>query len=70
MFKAFGDHVLHRLKIPLLERKNEKIRVTLLSRDTKYRKILNEEELVRALKENKEYEVRKVLEESNLKNLI
>ncbi|XP_035743152.1 EGF domain-specific O-linked N-acetylglucosamine transferase-like isoform X2 [Vespa mandarinia] len=61
LFKAFGDHVLHRLKIPLLQRKNEKIRVTLLSRDTQYRKILNEEELVQALKENKEYEVRKVV---------
>lgn len=60
LFKAFGDHVLHRLRIPLHERKNQRIRITLLSRDTQYRKILNEDELVNALKENPEYKVRKV----------
>ncbi|XP_076180397.1 EGF-domain O-GlcNAc transferase isoform X2 [Ptiloglossa arizonensis] len=61
LFKAFGDHVLHRLHIPLHERKNQRIRVTLLSRDTQYRKILNEDELVKALKENTEYRVKKVV---------
>ncbi|XP_054007664.1 EGF domain-specific O-linked N-acetylglucosamine transferase isoform X2 [Hylaeus anthracinus] len=61
LFKAFGDHVLHRLSIPLHERKNQRIRVTLLSRDTQYRRILNEDELVKALKENTEYRVRKVV---------
>lgn len=61
MFKAFGEHVLHRLRIPLHERKNQRIRVTLLSRDTQYRRILNEDELVRALKENPLYKVKKVL---------
>ncbi|XP_043506488.1 EGF domain-specific O-linked N-acetylglucosamine transferase isoform X2 [Frieseomelitta varia] len=61
LFKAFGDHVLHKLRIPLHERKNERIRVTLLSRDTQYRKILNEDELTKALKENPEYKVRKVI---------
>ncbi|XP_017766635.1 PREDICTED: EGF domain-specific O-linked N-acetylglucosamine transferase [Eufriesea mexicana] len=61
LFKAFGDHVLHRLRIPLHERKNQRIRITLLSRDTQYRKILNEDELVNALKENPEYKVRKVI---------
>ncbi|XP_031827699.1 EGF-domain O-GlcNAc transferase isoform X2 [Nomia melanderi] len=61
LFKAFGDHVLHRLRIPLQERKNQRIRVTLLSRDTQYRRILNEDELVKALKENPEYKVRKVV---------
>lgn len=52
--------MLHKLRIPLHERKNERIRVTLLSRDTQYRKILNEDELTKALKENPEYKVRKV----------
>ncbi|KOX67308.1 EGF domain-specific O-linked N-acetylglucosamine transferase [Melipona quadrifasciata] len=61
LFKAFGDHLLHKLRIPLHERKNERIRVTLLSRDTQYRKILNEDELTKALKENPEYKVRKVI---------
>ncbi|CAL7950413.1 unnamed protein product [Xylocopa violacea] len=61
LFKAFGDHVLHRLHIPLHERKSQRIRVTLLSRDTQYRNILNEDELVKALKENPEYKVKKVI---------
>ncbi|XP_043794817.1 EGF domain-specific O-linked N-acetylglucosamine transferase isoform X2 [Apis laboriosa] len=61
LFKAFGEHVLHRLRIPLHERKNQRIRITLLSRDTQYRRILNEDELVRALKENPLYKVKKVV---------
>ncbi|XP_050591020.1 EGF domain-specific O-linked N-acetylglucosamine transferase isoform X2 [Bombus affinis] len=61
LFKAFGDHVLHRLRTPHHERKNQRIRVTLLSRDTQYRRILNEDELTKALKENPEYKVRKVI---------
>ncbi|XP_006607155.1 EGF domain-specific O-linked N-acetylglucosamine transferase isoform X2 [Apis dorsata] len=61
LFKAFGEHVLHRLHIPLHERKNQRIRITLLSRDTQYRRILNEDELVRALKENPLYKVKKVV---------
>ncbi|XP_033206078.2 EGF-domain O-GlcNAc transferase isoform X2 [Bombus vancouverensis nearcticus] len=61
LFKAFGDHVLHRLRIPHHGRKNQRIRVTLLSRDTQYRRILNEDELTKALKENPEYKVRKVV---------
>lgn len=60
LFKAFSDHVLHRLQIPLHQRNDHKIRVTLLSRETQYRKILNENELLKALKENPEYKVKKV----------
>lgn len=52
--------MLHRLRTPHHERKNQRIRVTLLSRDTQYRRILNEDELTKALKENPEYKVRKV----------
>lgn len=63
LFKAFSEHLLHRLRIPLHVRKSPKIRVTLLSRDTRYRKILNEDELVDALKENPDYRVRKVSEQ-------
>ncbi|XP_001599568.2 EGF domain-specific O-linked N-acetylglucosamine transferase [Nasonia vitripennis] len=61
LFTAFSDHVLHRLRIPLHVRKNTKIRVTLLSRDTQYRRILNEDELVKALEKNPRYEVKKVV---------
>lgn len=61
LFTAFSDHILHRLRIPLHDRNNTKIRVTLLSRDTQYRRILNEDELVKALKANPNYEVKKVI---------
>lgn len=37
-----------------------RIRITFLSRQTKYRKIVNEDELVSALQENDEYHVQKV----------
>ncbi|XP_034933572.1 EGF domain-specific O-linked N-acetylglucosamine transferase isoform X2 [Chelonus insularis] len=66
LFKAFSEHILHRLKIPLHPRKNDKIKVTLLSRDTRYRRILNEDELVEALKKNKKYKVRKVVYNRNV----
>ncbi|KAG5343293.1 EOGT transferase, partial [Acromyrmex heyeri] len=66
LFKAFGDHVLHRLQISLHPRKDRKIRITLLSRDTQYRKILNENELVKALKENPEYKVNKMVYNKNV----
>ncbi|KRT78940.1 hypothetical protein AMK59_6657, partial [Oryctes borbonicus] len=60
LFHAFSQHVLHRLDIPLHKRKDRRIRITLLSRDTKYRKILNEDELLEALKGEK-YSVRRVI---------
>ncbi|XP_014780252.1 EGF domain-specific O-linked N-acetylglucosamine transferase isoform X1 [Octopus bimaculoides] len=59
-FRAFSQHILHRLNIsqegPLLH----KIRVTVLTRSTTYRRILNEEELVNALKTISEFEVEAV----------
>lgn len=61
LFTAFSEHILHRLKIPVHEKSNPKVRVTLLSRDTQYRKILNEDELVAALEKNPDYEVKKVI---------
>lgn len=51
---------MYHLGIDLHERQDTKLRVTLLSRDTQYRKILNEDELLEALMENKNYEVKKV----------
>ncbi|XP_020711618.2 EGF domain-specific O-linked N-acetylglucosamine transferase isoform X2 [Athalia rosae] len=66
LFKSFSDHVLHRMNIPLIEKTSSKIRVTLLSRDTQYRKILNEDELVEALRNNSNYKVRKVIYNKNL----
>ncbi|EFA03354.1 EGF domain-specific O-linked N-acetylglucosamine transferase [Tribolium castaneum] len=61
LFQAFSQHILHRLKIPFHPRNNRKIRITLLARDTKYRRILNEDELVEALAKNHDYEVQKVV---------
>ncbi|ELU12341.1 hypothetical protein CAPTEDRAFT_168806 [Capitella teleta] len=59
-FRAFNQHILHRLNItqdgPLLD----KVRITLLSRSTKFRKILNEDELVTALKSVDDYKVQVV----------
>lgn len=60
LVRAFSQHVLHRLNVTQLGPLPEKIRVTLLSRSTKYRKILNENELISALKTITEFEVRVV----------
>ncbi|KAK0161010.1 hypothetical protein PV327_009530 [Microctonus hyperodae] len=61
LFKAFSEHIIHRLNIPLHKKNDSKIRVTLLSRDTRYRRILNENELVAALEKKPEYKVQKVV---------
>lgn len=60
LFHAFSRHTLHRLKIPLHKRSDKKIHVTLLSRDTAYRRILNEKELIEGLHENPDYVVKRV----------
>lgn len=50
MFRAFSQHVLHRLNIPQAGPQGGRVRVTLLARSTEYRRILNQVELVNALK--------------------
>lgn len=65
LFDAFSKHVLHRLEIPLYERTSRKIRVTFLSRNTKYRKVLNEAALLEAIRRNPEYEVERVVFDMN-----
>ncbi|XP_032064387.1 EGF domain-specific O-linked N-acetylglucosamine transferase [Thamnophis elegans] len=50
LFRAFSQHVLHRLNITQDGPKDGKIRVTILARTTEYRKILNQNELANALK--------------------
>lgn len=61
LFHAFSKHILHRLKIPLHKRSDRKIHVTLLSRDTTYRRILNEKELIAGLQKNLDYVVKRVV---------
>ncbi|KAI8511526.1 hypothetical protein Bbelb_106260 [Branchiostoma belcheri] len=60
LFKAFSEHVLHRLNITQDGPVRDKVRVTLLSRSTKWRRILNEEELLNAMKSETRLEVRRV----------
>ncbi|KAM5315305.1 EGF domain-specific O-linked N-acetylglucosamine transferase isoform 3-T5 [Glossophaga mutica] len=57
LFRAFSQHVLHRLNITQEGPKDGKIRVTILARSTEYRKILNQNELVNALKTVSTFEV-------------
>lgn len=66
IFHAFSRHILHRLKVPFHERKDKKVRVTLLSRDTKYRRILNEDKLLKALQKRTDVAVQKVIYDRNV----
>ncbi|XP_061641895.1 EGF domain-specific O-linked N-acetylglucosamine transferase isoform X5 [Phyllopteryx taeniolatus] len=50
MFRAFSQHVLHRLNILQNGPMAGRVRVTLLGRSTEYRRIINQNELVNALK--------------------
>ncbi|XP_043564250.1 EGF domain-specific O-linked N-acetylglucosamine transferase isoform X4 [Chiloscyllium plagiosum] len=60
MFRAFSQHVLFRLNITQERPQIGKIRVTLLVRSTQYRRILNQDELVKALKTVTVFDVRVV----------
>ncbi|XP_076048525.1 EGF-domain O-GlcNAc transferase isoform X2 [Oratosquilla oratoria] len=60
LFHAFSKHVVHRLNIPTRIIGDGKIHITILSRKTKHRRILNEGKLIKALKRNKEFLIRKV----------
>lgn len=60
LFKSFSQHILHRLHIYQYSNNVEKIRITFLSRETKYRNVLNEMELINSLKNFSDYDVRKV----------
>ena len=62
IFAAFSEFMLHRLGIPdRLETDSQRSRrplsVTLLSRRTQHRRVLNEPELIRALEDTRRYEV-------------
>lgn len=59
VFKAFNRHVLHRLGIEV-HQPDGHVRVTLLSRGTKHRRILNEKELLAAAEKLPEVLVQRV----------
>lgn len=58
LFQAFSEFLLHRLGVTASLPSSHKIRVTLLSRGTKFRRTLNEAELVTRLEDTGRYEVR------------
>ncbi|XP_022110066.1 EGF domain-specific O-linked N-acetylglucosamine transferase-like isoform X2 [Acanthaster planci] len=62
LMRSFSQHILHRLGIkqkgPL---KTGKVRVTILDRKSVHRNIVNQEELVEALREDPSYEVQLVV---------
>lgn len=60
MFQAFSEFMVHRLGVPLEQKTDHKIRITFLERRTKYRQILNSDELIGALRRNSSYIVRSV----------
>ncbi|XKL63519.1 hypothetical protein PGB90_005883 [Kerria lacca] len=66
LFQAFSQHILYRLKIPFHERRDNKIQITFLSRDTMYRKVLNERQLLSALNNQSLYNVKRVIFDRNV----
>lgn len=60
LFHAFSKHVLYRLNVQQENKDMGKVRITLLSRGTQYRKILNEDKLIDAMNTDTRLSVRKV----------
>jgi protein O-GlcNAc transferase len=60
LFRAFAKHIHHRLGVTQHGPLRDQLRVTLLSRSTAYRRILNEDEVVKALRAQERYVVRVV----------
>lgn len=61
LFHAFSRHILSSLNIVKKKRQNDNVHVTLLSRETKYRGILNEQALLAALEKVEGYKVKRVV---------
>lgn len=66
LFHAFSEHILHRLAIPEHPKTDDRIRITLLSRRTKYRQILNIDELLNEINRNDTYIVKHVSFDRNM----
>ncbi|KAH8376906.1 hypothetical protein KR093_002074 [Drosophila rubida] len=61
LFRAFSEFILHRLQIPYQPPlATRKLRITYLSRRTRYRQVLNEAELLAQLEHNEDYAVQRV----------
>ena len=60
LFHSFSEHILHRFQIEIKPVKvNTKLKITFLSRATKHRQVMNEDELIKKISLNKEYDVQK-----------
>lgn len=62
LFHAFSRHMLHRLGVHGRKEGtgDGRVHITILSRQTKYRQILNEAQLLDALRKEENYVVRRV----------
>ncbi|XP_058056689.1 EGF domain-specific O-linked N-acetylglucosamine transferase [Anopheles bellator] len=60
LFHAFSEHVLHRLRVRIAKRTDHRLRITFLSRQTRHRRVLNENELIAEISANPEYDVQRV----------
>lgn len=60
LFQAFSEFMLHRLDIPLHHKSDDRIRITFLERKTRFRQILNSDELIDELNKNQSYAVKSV----------
>nr|XP_053646822.1 EGF domain-specific O-linked N-acetylglucosamine transferase-like isoform X2 [Cherax quadricarinatus] len=59
LFHAFSRHILHRLGVAGRSQGDGTIHITLLSRNTEFRRVLNEAQLIKALRSDKKFIVRK-----------
>ena len=60
LVRAFSEHILRRLNRKQEKYEDSIVRVTFLTRSTEFRKIINEDQLLRKMKKIKNVEVRKV----------
>lgn len=61
LFRAFSEHILHRLSIKTNDREKGKLTVTLLSRESTYRNILNEAQLLEELANDPQFIVQRIV---------
>ncbi|CAD7000453.1 unnamed protein product [Ceratitis capitata] len=67
LFRAFSEFILHRMQIPYQQPTPEaKLRITFLSRRTKYRQVLNEEQLLSEIGANSSYHIQQISFERGL----
>lgn len=59
--------MLHRLKVPLFPKRNQRVRITFLERNTKFRNVKNSAELILAMHQNDTYKVNSVIFDHRIK---